>query len=197
MRGKSIAITTHDAPLMATNPRCAWRLLTLDEAISSLENKLFPQPSFDDLVYILLKCRQERDRAHASRLHAYVRSSGLENHRALGNYLIPMLVDVGNMHDAQQVFDILVNRNEWSWEALITGYIKCGNVHHALFLYERMEKDESMCLSGRILALLLKACTNSKDLQRGLKVHGEIARTCLLERDAFVGSILVDMYAKC
>lgn len=44
---------------------------------------------------------------------------------------------------------------------------------------------------------LLKVCSQQKDLQRGTRLHVEIVQKGLLEHDTFVGSSLVNMYAKC
>ena len=44
---------------------------------------------------------------------------------------------------------------------------------------------------------LLKACTTRKDLSKGICVHIDIQRKCLLEKNAYVASTLISMYAKC
>lgn len=86
-----------------------------------------------------------------------------------------MLVNVGSMHDAQKVFDRLVYRNEYSWTSLITGYVECGESHHALNLYQKMQKD---CVqpSGYTFVAVLKACASLNDAERGQELHAELAR---------------------
>ena len=44
---------------------------------------------------------------------------------------------------------------------------------------------------------LLKDCGKKKDLHRGLIVHAEVLKKGLLDKNVFVGSALVSMYAKC
>ena len=44
---------------------------------------------------------------------------------------------------------------------------------------------------------LLRECSLHKDIHEGVRIHVEISRFGLLEGDIFLGSILVDMYAKC
>ena len=114
--------------------------LSLVEALASLERMSHP-PSVENLTCVLRKCRKVKDQAYALRLHAYLRKTGLEAHKSIGNYLVPMLVEVGSLSDAQQVFDRLVNRNEYSWTSLITGYIECGELHYAFELHHKMQED--------------------------------------------------------
>eukprot|EP00250_Pteridium_aquilinum_P023849 c27792_g1_i1 orf=2-280(-) len=91
-------------------------------------------------------------------------------------------------------FDKLVHRG-LSWNSLITDCVKHGELHHALLLYQKMSKNESLHPSSRTLVALLKACAKLKDLQTGAELHAKVAKLGLLGRDAFVADTLVDMYA--
>eukprot|EP00250_Pteridium_aquilinum_P006404 c16339_g1_i1 orf=310-1116(+) len=174
-----------------------WKTLPLEQAIASLEEQMLPMPSVEDLACILQKCRKERKPTLALCFHAYLHKNGFETHASLGNHLVSLLVEVGSMCHAQQVFDSLERQDERSWNILITGYVKHGQSHLALSVYQKMEQDASLHPSGYSFAALLKACIILKDVERGCAIHAEIARKGLLERDAFIGSTLVDMYVKC
>eukprot|EP00250_Pteridium_aquilinum_P031943 c44638_g1_i1 orf=224-709(+) len=147
-------------------------------------------PSLEELACILQKCRKEKD---ALRFHAYLRKCGLEAHLLLGNYLVSLLVEVGKISSAEQVFSKLVYRSNLSWNNLITGYVKCKNPLRALTTYQNMQKDSSAQPNGYAYVALLTACTSLKDMENGLGIHAEVARKGLLEKDIFVGSVLVDM----
>lgn len=43
----------------------------------------------------------------------------------------------------------------------------------------------------------LKLCANQRDLHTGTKLHAELARTRLVQRNVFVASSLINLYAKC
>ncbi|KAI5055192.1 hypothetical protein GOP47_0030337 [Adiantum capillus-veneris] len=172
------------------------KLLGLEEALHCAEEGT-SHPSIDELSCFLHLCRKSKDQSCGARLHAYLCKNNLDDHRLLGNYLISTLVAVGLTHNAQQVFDKLPNRDEWSWYSLITGYIQCAKPHLAFGLYEKMQDECLVHPSGHMIVALLKACAKLKDLKRGLAIHAHIARTGVLERDLFVGSTLVDMYGKC
>eukprot|EP00250_Pteridium_aquilinum_P030757 c42058_g1_i1 orf=395-769(+) len=120
---------------------------------------------------------------------------GLESHIIFGNYLVALLVEVGCMRIAHSVFDKLVYPNEKSWNSLLIGYVKCGKPQQALSLYQ-LGKHNSVSISAYTFVDLLKACTELKDVETGSDLHAHAAKMGLFEDDLFVGSSLVDMYAK-
>eukprot|EP00250_Pteridium_aquilinum_P021523 c25151_g8_i1 orf=2-613(-) len=183
--------------MMKMRPGGCWRMLSLEEAVHSLEEDRLPQPSVEDFACILQRCGKERDHTLAHRLHAYMRRTGLESHPLLGNFLIPMLAGVGSMHSAQHVFNRLIQRNEWSWNSLIAGYVNCGKSERAISLYHQMQREDTARPSGHTFVAILKACTKLKDLDKGAKIHAEAARTGFLEGNLLVGNVLIDMYSKC
>eukprot|EP00250_Pteridium_aquilinum_P006068 c16053_g1_i1 orf=80-670(+) len=169
---------------------------TMEEALTALETATprasSSPPSFvvDTIASILHKCRKGKNSSYATRLHVCMRENGLESHRTLGNQLVSLLVDVGSIHDAQQVFNKLRYRSECAWTSLISGYIKNGKPQLALTLYGKMQED-SVQPSGYTFVALLKACLKLKDVERGHCIHFNISKRGL-ERDLFVGSALVD-----
>lgn len=70
---------------------------------------------------------------------------------------------------------------------------------------QTQQKDNTQVASGSkdhtILPVefvsLLKDCTKRKDLLKGSKLHDEIVRKGLLAGDPYIGSTLINMYAKC
>eukprot|EP00250_Pteridium_aquilinum_P034591 c7791_g2_i1 orf=234-1208(+) len=179
---------------LTSSPGPLWRMLKVDKVLPLLEETSLPPSSIEVYACMLYKCRKERNRAQALHLNALLQESGLET--PLGNCLVSLLVDVGSMNAAQQVFDRLSIQKEGSWHSLMVGYVKCGKPQHALTLYRKLQMDVSTYLNGPISVAVLKACAELKDQVLGSEVHAEVARTGLLERDLFVGSALIDMYAK-
>eukprot|EP00250_Pteridium_aquilinum_P024001 c28122_g1_i1 orf=183-722(+) len=169
-------------------------MATLQQTLTSLEEGVLSQISIKDFAGILHNCAKEKDQACGLLLYAHLRAHGMETHISLGNYLVSMLVEVGSIQDAQQVFERLAHRNKWSWNSLISGYIKCGQPHNAFTLFEKMQSDDSVQPNSHTFMALVKACGKYKNLSRGLEIHFEVARIGLLDS---IGSALIDMYAKC
>ncbi|KAI5062635.1 hypothetical protein GOP47_0023174 [Adiantum capillus-veneris] len=155
------------------------------------------QPSTELSRHILLRCRTEQRSVSPSTVHAYMRKYGFETHNSLGNNLVLTLIKVTKINSAQQVFDQLEYRDELSWNSLISGYVKWGNPDQALALHQALQEEGSVQLNEYTYVALLSACTKKKDLQKGLKIHAEVAQSGLLQRDPFVSSTLLDMYIKC
>eukprot|EP00250_Pteridium_aquilinum_P022069 c25297_g15_i1 orf=1-915(-) len=151
----------------------------------------------EDFIWILHRCGKQRDLLHALHLHAYICEHGLETHALLGNRLMEMMVEVGAMAHAQMVFNRLPYQEECSWNCLITGYVDCGELKHALILYMKMRETYSLHPSAYTFVALLKACTLLKDLQRGDNIVEEIVKEGLLDGNVFLGSTVINMYAKC
>eukprot|EP00250_Pteridium_aquilinum_P005690 c15743_g1_i1 orf=1-1287(-) len=159
---------------------------------------MVPQPSVENLASILRNLRKAGDlSAHTLQMHVHICRNGMEAHISLGNYLVSMLAGIGSIEYARHIFDKLVSRISLSWNSLIKGYIECGWTYPAFLLYQDMQMDAYACPSSHTIIALLKTCIKLKDLKRGLEIHADVARTGLLKRDLFVGSTLVDMYAKC
>eukprot|EP00250_Pteridium_aquilinum_P023922 c27949_g1_i1 orf=57-359(+) len=95
-----------------------------------------------------------------------------------------------------QVLDKLAHYDKGTWNSLITSYVKQGELRLALSFYQKTQKDDSFNAFSSTFVALLKACVKLKDLEQGLCIHAEVVRKGLFECDVFVGSSLVDMYAK-
>ena len=149
-----------------------------------------------ELVHILHRCRRERDHNLAVRLYACLKKVKVET--SLGNALVVLLAEVGCILDAQQVFDGLLHQDANSWSSLISAYVKYHKPQHALVMYQNMQMDASMYYpSAHAFVSLLKACAKLKHFEMGVQIHADISKMGLLETDPFIGSTLVDMYAKC
>ncbi|KAI5067830.1 hypothetical protein GOP47_0018358 [Adiantum capillus-veneris] len=151
----------------------------------------------EELLTILQQCRFEKNVPLALYLHAHLCQSGLDSQTTLGNYLISLLLDVERLCLAQQVFEKLVLRNESSWNRLILGYFNQGKSRQAILLYERMLKSGYCCLNEYAAVALMMACVETNDSETSQAIFVEIARQGLMERNVYIGSTLVDMYANC
>ncbi|KAI3892415.1 hypothetical protein MKX03_012633 [Papaver bracteatum] len=112
------------------------------------------------------------------------------------NYELKKLIETGHIDDARRMFDKLPQRDEISWTTMISGYVRASNVSEALTLFSRMWVDRSVVIDSFVLAIVLKACGCNSELNYGRLVHGYSVKTGFVI-SVFVGSALLDMYAKC
>lgn len=79
--------------------------------------------------------------------------------------------------------------------SVITAHVKHGEAMHAVHIYNQM-RQLAVKPDSYVFVAALKACAAARDLASGKLVHGDILN-CGSELDMYIGSSLVDMYAKC
>ncbi|KAH9549631.1 hypothetical protein CY35_10G029700 [Sphagnum magellanicum] len=106
-----------------------------------------------------------------------------------------MYAKCGSIEDAWRVFNKMPSRDSVTWNAIISGHVKCGQGQKVLELFQQMQQEgvqpDSITFVG-----VLNACASVVTIQEGRCVHQLIIQNGL-EYDVFVGSSLVNMYAKC
>eukprot|EP01018_Ginkgo_biloba_P028329 Gb_03597 [translate_table: standard] len=153
------------------------------------------QPTSVTVSSILPACAHLAALQQGKEIHSYIIRMGIETDVFVGSALVDMYGKCQSIEDARQLFDKMSHKNVVSWNAMITGYVQNGYGDLALNLFDQMQlstvKPNSVTISS-----VLPACTQSAALQQGKKIHEYIIRN-RIEPNVFVGSALVDMYAKC
>ncbi|XP_043710578.1 pentatricopeptide repeat-containing protein At5g66520-like [Telopea speciosissima] len=142
------------------------------------------------------------------------------------NTMISACFASDDIENAQKLFDEMPNKNVESWNAVISGYSKRGHIDVARSLFDVMpDRDlvswsviissyvqsrsaavalnlfKDMQLSGVrpdsvTMASVLSACAQVGALDMGRWIHAYVGKN-KLRHDVFLGTSLVDMYAKC
>lgn len=115
--------------------------------------------------------------ARSTEIHAHIAHSGLlKSNQVVGNALVDVYAKFGVLEKAQEVFDILPNRNIVSWNSLLTGYAQLGEVECVLDSVSRMREDgfDPNLVTFRII---LGACRHAGLVEKGLTYFEEMSRT--------------------
>lgn len=152
-------------------------------------------PSVNMYRSLLKVCTKRKALAQAKQVHLHLVKNGLESTRFLGESVVSTLVKCGSLEDALDVFERLPTRTVYSWTALICGYTNSGQSQAALRMYRSM-REAGLEPDKFIFVNLLKACANTANLDEGRRVHAEAALYSY-ETDIYVGTCLLNMYAKC
>jgi pentatricopeptide repeat protein len=128
-------------------------------------------------------------------VHQQIIQSGLESDVFAGSSLVDMYAKCGSIEDAGKVLKEMPSRDVASWTAMICGQVQCREGQNALELFQQMQQ-EGMRPNTVTFVGALNACASVLALEEGRCVHQELIQSGL-ELDVFVGSSLVDMYAKC
>lgn len=151
----------------------------------------------DDVTFlsIIKACARLKNLEHGKRLHDHIKKSGINENILIRSSLVDMYAKCGSIECALQEFEEMPKRDAVTWNAMISGYAQNGRFENVLNLFLQMMgerfKPDRITLSN-----VLKACASLQMLKHGKWTHNYIIKQ-KLEADVFVGSTLVDMYAKC
>jgi len=151
-------------------------------------------PDSFTFVRVLNACASLQLLGEGRYIHSQILHNSCKSDIFVGNSLIDMYAKCGSIEDAGRVFKSMATHDVVSWNAMIMGYVICGQGHKALRLSEQME-FEGVTPDPVTFVGLLKACASLGALEEGRRIHTQIIQNSY-ESDIFVGSSLVDMYAK-
>eukprot|EP01018_Ginkgo_biloba_P037492 Gb_02031 [translate_table: standard] len=190
---------------MSKRNECSWNSMIAGYAQNGDANEalaLFHQmqlagmtPNAVTMVSVLSTLAHSDDLQQGKRVHDYIIRTGFESNVFVGSALIDMYTKCGSIGIARQVFEKLSERDVVSWTAMIAGYAQNGYANEALTLFHQM-KLAGVIPDSATMVSVLSACAHLGALQQGKLIHDYIIR-CGLESDVFVGTALIDMYAKC
>ncbi len=146
-------------------------------------------------VGILNACASVAALEDGKHVHEQIIESGFESDVFVCNSLLDMYAKCGSIEDALRVFSRTATCYAVSWSAMILGHVKCGQGLKALELFQQM-KQEGVEPDPVTFVGVLNACASVAALEEARHVHEQIIQSGCAT-DVFVGSSLVDMYAKC
>ncbi|KAL7094856.1 hypothetical protein ACP275_11G130500 [Erythranthe tilingii] len=158
-------------------------------------------------------------------IHAHVTKIGMEMNVFVGSSLVDFYCKCGNTKDGFLLFDSLPYKNIVCWNTMVAGYSLNGQLAEAMELFNRIphknniswnslitghlcvenfseafEVFNEMILCGELpnkstFSSVLKACASMASLEKGKYAHAKVLKLGF-QHDIFVGTALVDMYAK-
>ncbi|PRQ44578.1 putative tetratricopeptide-like helical domain, DYW domain-containing protein [Rosa chinensis] len=149
---------------------------------------------FEGYYTLLNECVTRRALREGQRVHAHMIKTCYLPPVHLRTRLIVFYNNCDCLGDARRVLDEMPLRNVVSWTAMISAYSKRGYASKATDLFLQMlRSDEGP--NEFTFATVLTSCTGSWGYDLGRQIHSLIIKT-KYESHIFVGSSLLDMYAK-
>ncbi|OVA00149.1 Pentatricopeptide repeat [Macleaya cordata] len=145
--------------------------------------------------FILKACGRLSHFKKGKELHSSSLKLGFEFDVFVQNSLISMYSLCGMIGTARRVFDFVPDfvRDVVSWNSMISGYIHKDLSGSALEMFGNMN---SVRPNEVTLVSALAACARIGDIVIGKKIHCYVIERGFIV-DVFLGSSLIDMYAKC
>ncbi|GER57459.1 pentatricopeptide repeat-containing protein [Striga asiatica] len=168
-------------------------------------------------------------------MYKFSRQRALENLKAVAggkpflidsNKHLNELLKSGRIDEAQKVFDQMPERDECTWNTMVSGYANSGKLVEARKLLDESPRRSSITWSSLVsgyckmgceaesfqllyqmqhegyrpnrfaLGSVLRLCSIKGLLSRGEQIHGFSVKACM-DTDVFVVTSLIDVYAKC
>ncbi|KAF5725702.1 pentatricopeptide repeat-containing protein [Tripterygium wilfordii] len=194
---------------------------------ASNQSPSFSRPSFDSFTYTFLLnasaglCYP----VMGTQLHCLTTKLGFQCHVYVQTALVNMYVSCGVLSEATQVFDEMPQRNSVTWNVMITGLTKWGEVETARSLFDKMPDRNVVSWTGIIdgytrmnrhgeaVALFREMVVSDikpteitmlaifpavrGDLKICQSIHGYVEKSGFDECDIRISNSLIDTYAKC
>ncbi|KAI8029612.1 putative pentatricopeptide repeat-containing protein [Camellia lanceoleosa] len=128
-------------------------------------------------------------------IHGQVIKNAIDPDMHLSVSLINFYAKCHVFNFARQVLDEMPERDVVSWTALISGLVADGYGNDCIYLFSEM-RNEGIRPNEFSLATCLRGGSICLDLEFGKQVHAEVIKLGFF-LDIYVGSALVDLYAKC
>lgn len=152
------------------------------------------RPNMVTVVTVLPICSELEDEKTTRQIHGFSVKTGLDNIVTVGNSLIDSYGKCGNMEVMKQVFNQMIEKNEVSWNTLITSFANQADYADAVDSFRLMIRQYQIPNPVTISAML-PVLAELKLFSLAKEVHCFSIRTGL-EYDIFVSNSLIDTYAK-
>ncbi|KAJ4706548.1 Pentatricopeptide repeat-containing protein [Melia azedarach] len=128
-------------------------------------------------------------------VHAQMVIRGFTSHNVVTTSLLNMYAKLGRIDDSFKVFNTMVEYNEVSWNAMISGFTSNG-LHSEAFDLFLLMKNKGIMPNILTMISVSKAIGQLGDVDKG-KALQSFASELGMESDMQVGTALIDMYSKC
>ncbi|XP_071693808.1 pentatricopeptide repeat-containing protein At1g18485-like [Rutidosis leptorrhynchoides] len=154
-------------------------------------------PDVATLVILLPNCAAEREVLIGKTVHSLAVKLGMFQDLMVQNALTYMYVKCEHMFEAETILDKNKNKNVVSWNSIIWGRSKEGEVKNTFELLRKMQNGGEGVKPDQVTILnVLKVCTFDWHLLKVKELHGYSIRHGV-ECDELVANAFVAAYAKC
>ncbi|KAI9380238.1 hypothetical protein POPTR_016G053500v4 [Populus trichocarpa] len=158
-------------------------------------NRFCSEKKYGHICDLLLSQTRSRSLLKGQQIHAHIIKSGLQVIPLVCHYLINFYSKTQLPLLSSQVFEESERKSSTTWSSVISSFAQNEEPVLAIQYFCRMI-GENLCPDDHIFPSATKACAILGRCDVGKSVHCLVIKTGY-DVDVFVGSSLVDMYAKC
>ncbi|PIA30753.1 hypothetical protein AQUCO_05400093v1 [Aquilegia coerulea] len=168
----------------------------LKQALQILSNE--PNPTQQTYELLILSCTQQNSLSDGVIVHRHLIDDGFDQDSFLATKLINMYTEFNSMDNALYVFDKILDKTIFVWNAIIRGFALSAHGEEALSLYYSMNQigmpSDRFTYTYALKALVVSSPSISL-IQKGKEIHGHILRHGF-ESYVHTMTTLMDMYAR-
>lgn len=170
------------------NPKEAMRIFQkmLDEGV---------EPTNVTIMEALHACADLGDLERGMFVHKLLDQLKLGTDVSMTNSLISMYSKCKKVDIAADIFSKLLGKTLVSWNAMILGYAQNGRVNEALNYFCEM-RSQNIKPDSFTMVSVIPALAELSVIRHAKWIHALVIRSCF-EKNVFVMTALIDMYAKC
>ncbi|OWM79919.1 hypothetical protein CDL15_Pgr006223 [Punica granatum] len=145
-------------------------------------------------VCVLNICSKRTEFELGRQIHASVMKTDSRN-LIVDSALVHFYAKCGELESSFCMFDQMIDRDVVTWTTMISACAQHGHKRQALLMFLEMLRD-GLLPNEYTVCSILNVSGELKALEFGRQLHGAIVKK-MVKYDVFVGTSLVDMYAKC
>ncbi|XP_010529188.1 PREDICTED: pentatricopeptide repeat-containing protein At4g18520 [Tarenaya hassleriana] len=145
-------------------------------------------------VCLLNLCSRRSEFELGRQLHAHLVKGQVEN-LIVDSALVYFYAQCGELASALRAFDLMKEKDVISWTAVISACSRKGHGKEAIFMFSQL-LNQGFLPNEFTVCSILKACSELKAIRFGRQLHSVVVKK-VIKNDVFVGTSLMDMYAKC
>ncbi|KVI00210.1 pentatricopeptide repeat-containing protein At1g08070, chloroplastic-like [Cynara cardunculus var. scolymus] len=154
-------------------------------------------PNANTLVSVLSACSSVRSLKLGKSVHCYGLKSFDQGNVIFDNALLHFYVKVGDLENAQRLFDEMPKRDVVSWSTMVGGFVEWGFCETAINVFNEMVKGGEVNPNVATIVNLLAACASLGSLSLCEWVHSYVHGRHDIPVDGNIGNALVNSYVKC
>ncbi|KAL8547076.1 hypothetical protein ACS0TY_006704 [Phlomoides rotata] len=135
------------------------------------------------------------DLKYGQSIHACAHKFGFESDDLVSNALTAMYMKLGSTSEGYRIFDKMTNRDVISWNALLSGFHDDETCDLGTRIFKQMLTDGFRPNVYTFISIL-RSCSSLLNIEFGKQVHAHVVKDNFVG-DVYVGTALIDMYAKC
>ncbi|OVA20806.1 Pentatricopeptide repeat [Macleaya cordata] len=149
------------------------------------------------ITHLFEACKDGRS---VSQLHSQILKNGLISNSLFVTKLNSIYTKYSSLELARKLFDETPDRTVYLWNSILRSHCREKQWEVTLHLFNNMLSTTST-MSDKpdnfTVPIAIKACAGLLALRTGKTIHGLVKKNDKINSDMFVGSALVELYAKC